>query len=70
MAALSSCHSRCVDLGCGHLMLARMRAGLGGQQGSFQEGHKLDLRTTMKIPKKMIGRTLSHQEAFRLLKQL
>ncbi len=54
----------------GHLMMARLRAGIAGQQGRFQEGHKLDAKTVKKIPANMIGRTLSHKEAFALLKRI
>jgi hypothetical protein len=39
----------------GHLMMARMKAGLAGQTGTFQEGHPLDAKTAKKIPNKMIG---------------
>ena len=51
-----------------HLMMARMKAGMAGQQGAFQEGHKLDAKTARKIPAKMIGRTLS--QAVALLKRI
>jgi hypothetical protein len=53
-----------------HLMVARVRAGMAGQQGQFQEGHQLDAKTSKKIPAKVIGRTLSHKEAFALLKRI
>jgi hypothetical protein len=42
-----------------HLMMARMRAGMAGQQGQFQEGHKLDAKTAKRVTAKMIGRTRS-----------
>jgi hypothetical protein len=51
-----------------HLVLARMKAGMAGQRGMFQEGHQLDAKTAKKIPAKMMGRTLTHKEAFALLK--
>jgi len=54
----------------GHLLMARIKAALAGQQGGFREGHQLDAQTAKKIPAKMIGRPLSHKEAFRLLNQL
>jgi hypothetical protein len=53
-----------------HLMMARVRAGMAGQQGQFQEGHELDAQTAKKIPARMIRRTLSHKEAFALLKKI
>ena len=43
---------------------------MAGQTGEFQEGHQLDVNTAKKIPAKMIGRTLSHKEAFDLLKRI
>lgn len=54
----------------GFLGMARMKAALAGQQGEFDEGHELDPKTAKKIPAKMIGRTLSRDEAERLLKRL
>jgi len=54
----------------GFLGMARLKAGMASQQGEFQEGHQLDSQTTKKIPKQMIGRTLSREEAERLLKLL
>ncbi len=53
-----------------HLMLARIKAGMVGQKGEFQEGHQLDAKTAKRIPAKMIGRTLTHKEAFALLKRI
>lgn len=50
------------------LIHARMRASLAGlDQGSFTEGHELDARTEKQVPKTMIGRRLSQEEAKRLL---
>jgi hypothetical protein len=46
------------------LMMAKVKAGIAGQKGEFQEGHQLDAKTAKKIPVKMIGWTLSHKEAF------
>jgi hypothetical protein len=54
----------------GSLGLARMKAGVRGQKGEFQEGHQIDSKTAKRIPKQMIGRTLSREEAERLLKRL
>jgi hypothetical protein len=53
-----------------HLLLARMKAGMAGQKGAFQEGHQLDAKTAGKIPEKMVGRSLSQKEATALLKQI
>jgi hypothetical protein len=53
-----------------HLMMARVRAGMAGQQGQFREGHQLDAKTSKKVPAKVIGRTLSHIEAFALLERI
>jgi hypothetical protein len=33
------------------------------------EGHQIDSKTAKKIPAKMVGRTLSREEAERLLKR-
>ena len=45
---------------------ARMRASLDGlDEGEFTEGHELDRK--WQVPKAMIGRRLSQQEAKRLL---
>jgi hypothetical protein len=45
-----------------------MRAALAGlDEGTFTEGHELDRKTKKQIPKAMIGRRLSQQEAKRLL---
>jgi len=52
------------------LMMARIKADMAGQKGDFQEGHQLDAKTAKKLPAKMIGRTLSHKEAFALLRRI
>jgi hypothetical protein len=45
---------------------ARLRASLSGlDQGTFTEGHEFDRK--MRVPKEMIGRRLSQEEAKRLL---
>ena len=47
---------------------ARMRAALAGlDEGTFTEGHELDRKTTKQVPKAMIGRRLSQEEAKKLL---
>jgi hypothetical protein len=48
-----------------------MRAALSGlDEGTFTEGHELDGKTEREVPKAMIGRRLSQQEAKRLLAKL
>ena len=47
------------------LIHARMRAGIAGLKGEFTEGHELPQR--WKVPKQMIGRRLSQDEAKVLL---
>jgi hypothetical protein len=45
-----------------------MRAALAGlDEGTFTEGHELDRKTAKQVPKAMIGRRLSQEEAKRLL---
>jgi hypothetical protein len=39
-------------------------------EGIFSEGHELDRKTEKQVPKSMIGRRLSHEEAKRLLAKL
>jgi hypothetical protein len=48
--------------------MSRMRSALNGlDEGTFTEGHELDLRTEKQVPKAMIGHRLSQEEAKRLL---
>jgi hypothetical protein len=50
------------------LVHARMRAALAElDEGEFTEGHELDGKTAKQVPKEMIGRRLSQEEAKRLL---
>jgi hypothetical protein len=50
------------------LVHARMRAALAGLgEGTFTEGHELDAKTERRVPKAIIGRRLSQDEAKRLL---
>ena len=49
-------------------LIARMRASLAGvDEGEFTDGHELDGKTEKQVPKEMIGRRLSQEEAKRLL---
>ena len=47
---------------------ARMRTALAEGEGDFTEGHELDRK--WHVPKAMIGRRLSQEEAKRLLAKL
>ena len=50
------------------LVHARMRAAVANlDQGEFTESHELDRKTEKLVPKAMIGRRLSQEEAKRLL---
>jgi hypothetical protein len=51
----------------GFFTMAKVKAGLAGQRGEFQEGHLLDDNTAKRIPTNMVGRTLSLIEAFAVL---
>ena len=56
-----------VELGAS-VVHARMRASLAGlDEGTFTEGHELDAKTENRVPKEMIGRRLSQDQAKRLL---
>jgi hypothetical protein len=51
------------------LIHAKMRAGLAElDQGEFTEGHELDRK--WRVPKEMVGRRVSQEEAERLLAKL
>jgi hypothetical protein len=53
------------------LIHARMRAALAElNEGEFTEGHELDRKTEKLVPKDMIGRRLSQEQAKRLLAKL
>src|SRR5437588_10747527 len=48
-----------------------IRAHLAGSgEGTFTEGHELDANTEKRVPKAMVGRQLSQQEAQKLLAEL
>jgi hypothetical protein len=52
----------------GALGEARLRAAIAGVEGEFQEGHELDAKMTKKMPKGLIGKTLTRRQAAALLK--
>ena len=53
------------------LIHARMRAALAElNEGEFTEGHEPDRKTEKLVPKDMIGRRLSQEQAKRLLAKL
>ena len=45
------------------MIFAALYAKIDGFGGTFVEAHQLDAATTKKIPKRMIGRTLTAEEA-------
>ena len=54
----------------GALHFARLRAGIAGFQGRLVEAHALDNKTAKRVPKKLVGRTLTADQARELLNQL
>jgi hypothetical protein len=53
------------------IIYARMRAAFVGlEEGTFTEGHELDGKSEKQVPKAMIGRRLSQEEAKGLLTKL
>ena len=52
------------------LIFARLNAMIDGMGGTFVEAHALDAKTAKKIPKRMIGRALTPNEAKALLDRL
>jgi hypothetical protein len=55
------------SLGLHPFMPVCVPALAGLDEGTFTEGHELDRKTTKQVPKAMIGRRLSQEEAKRLL---
>jgi hypothetical protein len=53
-----------------YMRMARIKASMAGQDGEFQNGIEIDANTAKKIPQKMIGRSLSREEAERLLSRV
>jgi hypothetical protein len=54
----------------GAMIFARLNAMIDGFGGTFVEAHQLDAATAKKIPKRMIGRALSADEAAALLDRI
>jgi len=52
------------------LIFARLNTAIEGFGGAFVEAHALDAKTAKKIPQRMIGRTLTLDEAAALLDRL
>jgi hypothetical protein len=68
LASMKRICEKCGPFPAPSLVHARMRASLANlDQGEFTEGHELDGKTAKQIPKAMIGRRLSQEEAKRLL---
>lgn len=52
------------------MIFAKVKAAIDGFTGTFVEAHELDARSARKIPRTMIGRTLTARQATALLKRL
>ena len=52
------------------LIFARFKAVIDGFGGKYVEGHEFDAKLAEKIPRKMIGRVLTADEATALLLKL
>jgi hypothetical protein len=52
------------------LIFAKVKAAIDGFGGVFVEAHQLDAKTAQKIPRKMIGRALTADEAAKVLDRL
>jgi hypothetical protein len=51
-------------------IFARLKASIAGHPGKFAEMHQLDEKTAKKVPKKLIGRTLTQEEVSMVLDRL
>jgi hypothetical protein len=54
----------------GDLLNARLKASMAGLDGKFVEAHELQPKMATVVPKKMIGRVLTLDEAARLLEKM
>lgn len=54
----------------GYLLMARLKASMAGLEGKCVEMHQLEPQMERAIPKKMIGRVLTLDEAAGLLKKM
>ncbi len=52
------------------LLFARMHVALSGYEGEFVEGHRLDDKTTRKLPNNVVGETLNQKQAAALFDKL
>jgi hypothetical protein len=50
--------------------MARLKASMAGAPDDFKEYLELDTKTAKRVPKNLIGKTLSNDQANALLKQL
>jgi hypothetical protein len=53
-----------------YVVMARLKANLAGHEGEFVEAHDLGAAMARKVPKKMIGRVLTADEAEKLLEKM
>ena len=53
-----------------NVFFADVKAAIDGFRGTFVEAHALDAKTAKKIPKRMIGRTLTLDKAAALLDKM
>ena len=53
-----------------NMFFAQVKAAIDGFGGRFVEAHPLDAKTAKRIPKRMVGRTLTADEAAALLDRL
>ena len=54
----------------GHLAMARIKAGMLGQKGEFQEGFRIDAKRAKNIPKNMVARPHTKSQAQTLIKRM
>jgi hypothetical protein len=56
--------------GAAHITFARIKASVSGHEGEFFEALELTPKMAKRVPKKMIGRVLSQEEAAKLLEKM